>query len=842
MATPIKWGSDFLVNTTTSFSQREPALTALADGRFVAVWTDPSQSSDDTEGQAVRAQVFNADGTPYGAEFLVNTTTARTQSAPALTALADGRFVAAWEDQSQSGGDTNGVAVRAQIFNANGSKSGTEFLVNSTSTSFQLNPALTALTNGQFVVAWTDLSRSVDDPSNEAVRAQVFNADGSKSGSEFLINTTTNDRQERPTLTALADGRFVAAWTDFSQSGGDTSNTAVRAQIFNLDGGKSGEEFLVNTTTINDQAVPKITALSGGGFVAVWLDASLSGGDTSGTAVHAQVFNDDGNKIGSEFLVNTTTLEFQYAPALIALVDGRFVAAWADGSLSVDDPSGSAVRAQVFNSDGSKSGAEFLVNTTTNSNQYQPTLSVLADGRFVVAWTDDDTSGGDTSASSVRAQIFDPRESAINLSGSTLGDDFVGTQWADTISGGLGEDQIKGADGDDWLNGGAQNDTLWGDAGNDTLIGGNGDDTYYLDSTSDVVIENVGGGNDTVVSAWLSLTLASFPRVENAQLSGTLDLNLTGNAGKNTLTGNAGANLILGLGGDDTISAFAGNDTIYGNAGNDLIEGGTGNDSLYGGIHRDRLDGGIGNDTLNGGGGSDTLIGGTGHDVYYIDSTTDQVIENALEDIDTLITGVISLNLSRYAFVENALLVGALGLNLTGNAGNNTLTANAGANLIQGMGGDDTISSFAGNDTIYGGAGTDLIEGGTGNDTLSGGTEMDTLFGGTGKDRLIGGADADVFAFRTKAEAGNGVNRDVIADFAVSVDRIDLSAIDANELLEGNQAFSFIGSAAFSGAPGELRYGSAAGFVYADTNGDSIADFQLQLIGKPVIAAADFEL
>ncbi len=157
-------------------------------------------------------------------------------------------------------------------------------------------------------------------------------------GTEFLINTTTTNSQSEPTITALADGRFVVAWTDGGASGGDTSSDAVRAQVFNADGSKSGAEFLVNTTTTNGQSEPTITALADGRFVVAWTDGSASGGDTSGCAVRAQVFNADGSTSGAEFLVNTTTTSGQFEPTITALADGRFVVAWTDSSRAAATP------------------------------------------------------------------------------------------------------------------------------------------------------------------------------------------------------------------------------------------------------------------------------------------------------------------------------------------------------------------------------------------------------------------------------------------------------------------------------------------------------------------------
>jgi ELWxxDGT repeat protein len=413
MTGATRFGSEFLVNTTTESSQDSPTVTALAGGNFVVVWTDGSMTGGDTSGAAIRAQVFNADGSKMGNEFLVNTTTVSGQAAPTVATLSDGRFVVVWDDDSQSADDASGSALRAQIFTANGSKSGAEFLVDTATFSYQLGPKITALNNGGFVVTWTDGSFSGADLSSWAVNAQVFNANGSKSGAEFLVNTTTQNFQYNPEITALSNGHFVVVWTDGSTTGGDTSGSAVRAQVFNADGSKSGAEFLVNTTTAGDQSGPggnpgtlAIAGLADGRFVVAWGE---DGNDTpsTSTAIRAQIFNADGSKSGAEFLVNTATASFQLNPTITGFADGRFVVGWTDGTQSDGDASGTAIRAQVFNADGSKSGADFLVNTTTTSFQQYPTMAALANGHFVVTWDDFSQTGADASDTAVRAQIFD---------------------------------------------------------------------------------------------------------------------------------------------------------------------------------------------------------------------------------------------------------------------------------------------------------------------------------------------------------------------------------------------------------------------------------------------------
>ena len=610
MTTPFKWGAEFLVNTSTTGEQSAPTITALADGRFVVSWQDSSLTGGDTSGFAIRAQVFNADGAPFGAEFLVNTTTTGDQFAPAITALADGRFVVCWTDGSQSAGDLTGFDVRAQVFNADGSTLGAEFLVNTATDLRQSDPAITALANGRFVVCWSTAVRIGGESADNVIRAQVFNPDGSTFGSEFQVNTRTFDGPYFPAITALADGGFVASWTNASWD--------CSARVFNADGSPSGSEFQVNTTTDIDQYNTAITPLASGRFVVSWQDYSETGGDTSRFAIRAQVFDPDGAPSGAEFLVNTTTAGDQSVPTITGLADGRFVVSWIDGSATGADTSGTAIRAQLFNPDGSTSGAEFLVNTTTFGYQLAPTITALADGRFVVSWQDAGQTGADTTGSAIRAQIFDPRESAVTLHGTLADDSFSGTIFADRLSGSFGNDTLAGAVGDDRLHGEAGNDLLRGGQGNDRVYGGDGDDVvrggegsdgldggsgndtlnggagadvarggtgadlYIIGSVRDLIIEAAGPTNDTdtAQSSVISLNLASHANVENAALTGNLALNLSGSSGANVLTGNGAANIILGR---------AGNDTVEGGAGTDSLHGGTGQDWLFGGSDADRF-------------------------------------------------------------------------------------------------------------------------------------------------------------------------------------------------------------------------------------------------------------
>ena len=216
MSTPIKWGQEIAVNTTTLSTQDQPAIVALANGRFVAVWRDIGQTGGDTSGQAVRGQMLDADGSKFGGEFLVNTTTTDDQWNPKVIALSDGRFVVTFQDNSKTGGDTSQSAIRAQMYSATGARDGGEFLVNTTTAFAQNTPVGAALSDGKFVISWIDFS-AVVDTAPAGIRAQMFNANGSKFGAEFLVNSTTAGNQVYPTITTLADGNFVVAWINFEQ-------------------------------------------------------------------------------------------------------------------------------------------------------------------------------------------------------------------------------------------------------------------------------------------------------------------------------------------------------------------------------------------------------------------------------------------------------------------------------------------------------------------------------------------------------------------------------------------------------------------------------------------------
>jgi Ca2+-binding RTX toxin-like protein len=482
---------------------------------------------------------------------------------------------------------------------------------------------------------------------------------------------------------------------------------------------------------------------------------------------------------------------------------------------------------------------------------------------------------------------------AFNGAGNALGNLLTGGTGADTLSGLAGDDKLYGGAGGDTLFGGDGNDTLDGGGGADTANGGLGNDIYWVDDAADVIVEAAGAGTDVVNATGGSYTLSD--NLESLVRSGAGDFTGSGNAIANTLTGGAGNDTLSGLAGDDKVYGGLGADHLYGGdgidtldggAGVDILEGGLGNDvyvvdsagdlaietpnagtdtvkassatyalsddieiltftgagdfvgtgnaiantitggagndvltglagddRLFGGIGVDNLIGGDGNDTLDGGVEADVLDGGLGNDSYVLDDFGDVVVEGLNGGTDTVKTSLAAFALG--ANLENLTYTGVSDFTGTGNALANALTGGTG------------------NDTLIGDAGADKLVGNAGNDVLN---------GGAGADTLTGGAGADAFVYTLLSDSsGSGV--DTIVDLNTAQgDFIDLSAIDANTTQGGDQAFTFIGSAAFGHHAGELRYAVVGTTltVYGDVNGDGVVDFSIKLSNLGSISAGDF--
>lgn len=387
----------------------------------------------------------------------------------------------------------------------------------------------------------------------------------------------------------------------------------------------------------------------------------------------------------------------------------------------------------------------------------------------------------------------------------TAGDDviFATSSTGQTIDALAGNDSIFGSQGNDILIGNSGDDTLLGGLGLDSLRGGRfGSDTAsYILATSGVVA-NLTFGYGYMTNPGDAADRDTYSSIENIDGGSGFD-HLTGDGLANRLRGNGGADQLFGVGG------------------NDLLEGGNGGD---------RIDGGGGDDTISGGAGNDSVIGGTGADEMSGGDGTDQL------EYFASASGVhinLALNTAEGGDAQGDII--SQFENIAGSQHDDILRGSKDENGLAGNAGDDQIFGVGGNDNLFGGEGDDRLHGGAGSDYIEGGFEYDVMSGGSGR---------DFFGYRFLADSGNGASqRDIITDFNVAEDVIDLLAIDALGGGQPAESFTFVGNGGFSGA-GQVRFIIQNGnTIIAVRTGDSgPADFQIQLNGVHNLTESNFLL
>jgi Ca2+-binding RTX toxin-like protein len=640
-----------LANTITADYQTYVDLAALADGGWISTWVTTVGDSSE-----IHQQRFDASGNGVGAEIEVNTVTAGSQLDPSVSGLSDGGWVVSWSSISND----NGYEINSQRYDSDGNAVGTEVIVHA-ATAYQGTAFVTGLSDGGYVVAW-----SSQDFTGFDVLLQRYDADGAATGGETRLSATTTGARGLPTLAPLPDGGYVAVWMSGAQDG---DGQGIFQQVYDAAGNPlSGSDTQVNTYTTDRQGDQDIAVLADGGWVVTW---ESEGQDGTYGGVYMQRYAADGSAFGSETRINETISGDEGNPRIAALADGGWAVVY-----QCTTNTGIDIRMMRYDADGQPVGEETVVSDPAAYNSQMPDIVALADGGWVISWHG---YGADPSSTEILQRHFAP-----DVDGTSGDDDLSGTVWSESLFG-LG--------GNDTLHGGAGADVLDGGTGNDSMVGGDGNDVYLVDSTGDTVTETAGHGTDTV-QASASFTLGA--EVEDLTLTGTGDIAGTGNGLANVIEGNSGANSLSGL---------AGNDTLSGGDGADVLDGGDDNDTLAGDGGADTLIGGAGNDLLDGGTGNDSLAGGADDDIYIVDSAGDQVSEasNAGNDI---VYAAVSFTLADN--VENLVLTGSDDLSGTGNDGDNQIVGNGGANTLTGGGGSDELFGYGGDDALIGGAGNDV--------------------------------------------------------------------------------------------------------------------------------------
>jgi hypothetical protein len=445
MATSYRWiprtPTSALNNVVTAGDQHDTVVAANAAGTlYMTAWTSPSPDDD------VKGRLFHSDGTPVANEFTI-ANGASDQRQVSLAALADGRFIAAYNDA----GD-----IRARLFHPDGSLSQTlDVAVGPTGAR---RPDVTALADGGFAVSWAQGAEDSD------VEVAVYNADGSVRHAQRHVSANPAYHESRSSITGLADGGFVVAWE--VETG--VSEWEVRFRRFDangnaLDGTDTQGVLIDHWGDINREI--QLAALPDGGFVVAYTDDGWINGDQ--TDITAQVYNANGGARSSSSLVNSGAVAgSQQGPKIAVMADGHFVVSWHTGAQQ---------SFQGYDHLGNKVGSNLLGMNTSLAGD----LAVLDGSLIATVWQSTDSDGSGDSAQGARFEF-------TRLLEGGGGDDTI-TGYGDGIA-----EILSGEGGQDTLIGGSGHNNFRGGAGNDTIIGGPGGEdvaTFGQNTTAFTILD-----------------------------------------------------------------------------------------------------------------------------------------------------------------------------------------------------------------------------------------------------------------------------------------------------------------------------------------------------------------
>ncbi|MCY7285136.1 MAG: hypothetical protein LH679_17275, partial [Cyanobacteria bacterium CAN_BIN43] len=242
--------------------------------------------------------------------------------------------------------------------------------------------AVAMAADGSFAITWS--SKGQDGGGAEwGAYVRFFGSDGTPTSAETRVNLATPQNQSTTSIALLQNGNYIVTWSDDNEAAPDTSLSGVQARIYKADGTAVSGELQINQATDGDQYNSAIATSANGRFVVTWVSNNDSI-DTTGDAVLARVFNSDGTPFGSEFLVNSTTASNQLKPSVAMADDGSFVVVWESQG---QDGEGAGVYGQRYTAAGAPQGLEFQINQITAKDQKTASVAMAANGSFVVTWT-----------------------------------------------------------------------------------------------------------------------------------------------------------------------------------------------------------------------------------------------------------------------------------------------------------------------------------------------------------------------------------------------------------------------------------------------------------------------
>ncbi len=251
------------VNTYQPGIQRDPDVAVLSNGNIVVVWGSEGQDGD---GGGIYGQIFNSTGAKLGGEIQINSGTSMNQSDPAVAAMSDGRFAVAWVSEAVNGRTGAGAPnlrgnIVGRVFNSSGSAAGADYQM-SEGDVLSSSPVMAGGSGGGFLVSWMQRDEKNTRNLND-IYLRGFSSSGVPSGKAQRMNTHLSGQQEAPELVRLGSDVLVA-WTSYGQ---DASGGGIQGRL-----SSGGSEFQINTQGQLHQTAPTVATDGANKFLAVWVN------------------------------------------------------------------------------------------------------------------------------------------------------------------------------------------------------------------------------------------------------------------------------------------------------------------------------------------------------------------------------------------------------------------------------------------------------------------------------------------------------------------------------------------------------------------------------------------
>jgi len=430
----------------------------LSNGNFFLAWTSDLQ---DGSGLGLYSRIYDSNYNLIKSDFQINLTTSGNQQFPTFANNAKDEVIICWESNQSSV-----FNPYCKIYDSNGNILKEEIIITNNAGSNQRYPRALRSDQNNFIICWFGTANGnslvgqcslIDDQGNFLYKdhniyqtginknnlavAQIYNSQYVIAGESNyngtlgiyfdsyynyqLANTIFINDQKQPYVNRLNNGGFIITWTCVNSC---ENGNGTRAQFFDKDGKKVGNELQVNQFTDNDQDKCKSVTLSNNNIFLFWESKGQDKftADLINTGIFGKIISQDGVVVKNEFLLNSSVENTQYQANMIANQNGFSVLTYSSKHYRCDTFGCSfTVWAKFFNNDGSVKLNEYMINTRTSGNQDNMFACFLKDNRILFVWTSD--SDQDGNGIGIFGRISDingifPNTTEFQINKTTIGD------------------------------------------------------------------------------------------------------------------------------------------------------------------------------------------------------------------------------------------------------------------------------------------------------------------------------------------------------------------------------------------------------------------------------------